>query len=386
MAGVIGPRTTQTDQQSLIRFVDDMIDVLSPETVPFLKLIGIDGEEGTNPKLEWMEDELLGESVKLAADVSDTDFGLNVGAGNVHHFQKGTVLLVQDAARTKREYMWVVQDPSPGNGFIVVARAIDDGTAQTFSANDDIFILGIAVAEGDTNPPVKGTTTVNFKYNNFQIFETTYIVSKRQSETPYYYAESDPDYQLEKALKEVMIKLENQAILGVRKDAGAAPANVPAQMGGIDYFITTNVTDLGGNPLTETSLLDHLDKLYKAVGLDNMGKVILCNSWVKRKIASFYDNRMRTQRKDEYGGNVVNEIDTDFGVIDVLMMNRIPQDTLFVVNPKFLKIHPYRGSRFYDEELAKTSANIVKHIYGDYTLKVKNEKAMGKIVRISTSS
>lgn len=396
-----GSQTGTTDLGLKRRQVDHLIDILSVEEVPLLKLFGLDGDPGITDYLEWYDDELAGEETLALAGSTIIGSGagtkIKVSADAIYYFQKGNVLRVSKASdRSLAEYMWVSADPDTVNNEVTVIRAADGGTPRTdFAANDVVQIVGIAVAEG-SDPPSSALIKPKRYWNTFQIFETSYEVSHRAANTPLLHAKSDVDYQLAKKFKELMVKLEHTVMLGQRSE-GANGA--PAMTGGIDFFINptdSTVSDLAGAALTEKALNDFLQTIWEKVGPAHMGKVLVCNAWAKRKISGFYapaqtggsnaDAVLRVSRKDRTLGRVVDTIETDFGKFKVLLHYRCPKNAIYLINPEYISVHPYTNSAFYDEELARTKAAVTKHLYGDYSVKVKNVKTMGKITKFSLTN
>lgn len=79
-------------------------------------------------------------------------------------------------------------------------------------------------------------------------------------------------------------------------------------------------------------------------------------------------------------GIAVNTIETDFGVLNIVIDRALPADALVIVSleqvdPVFLSI-PNKGVLF-EEELAKTGATDKTQIYGEIGLKYGNEAAHG---------
>jgi hypothetical protein len=117
-----------------------------------------------------------------------------------------------------------------------------------------------------------------------------------------------------------------------------------------------------------------------------MGKLILCGGWIKRKINSWFAPMAQMKRAETTGGVVIDQIDTDFGTIGVKVLNRIPANTLYIINPEFIKIHPYKGLAFKQYQLASDGASDINMVYGVYTLSCKNQQSMSVIYNLSTSS
>lgn len=386
------------------RQVHELIDIMSPTSVPFLKLVGIDGEAGKNPKFEWLEDRLLAESSAIAGGaVTATATTLNVTAGDGIHFQPGMLIKVTDNSDTTNfdaEYMYVTAVTTDA---LTVVRAVGllltgawttPGTTglASLTTGDTIFIVGLANYE-NSNAPVKSSRDFTIPYNFFQAFDTSYQMSYIANKTQAYGVQQGEDArELEKAFKEVTVKLENAAFLGIRHDTDTSPTGAPRLMGGLDYYLDTLTLDngqynanLSGAQLTEKDLNDMLQNRFYEVGPENMGKTIICGAWNKRRINDMFAPYASTTRNERTGGVLVDTLDTDWGPIDVLMSFRCPRNKIYLVNLDFIKIHPYDGLAFFDEEKASSGAYRVHQIYGVYTMSFRNVRAMGLIKGTATS-
>lgn len=376
MAVIAGARSTATDSNAQRRQIDDQIENVSPKETPFLKLVGINGFVGTNPKYEWEEDALL----EVASTVADNPLTagattLNVAAATGPNFQIGNILKIES------EYLYVTAVAADA---LTVVRGVAGSVAASHNQGTPVDIVGIALNE-NTDSPAKGTTTFSFPFNYFQLFDAAFQVSDRQNNTNIYGMRTrDYDYQVGKTFKELAIKLERACFHGQR---AAAAANVPQMMGGIEYFITQNVKDLAGAALSEKDLNDSLQDAFYKVGLQNLGRTIICGAWLKRKISSFYAPYAQMRRSERRGGVVVDTIETEFGDVDVLgPYIWAPKDRLYIVNLDFVSVGHYKGGAWYDEPLPANGPYKKGHVAGDYTMCVKNDKAHMLIKGVSTTS
>jgi hypothetical protein len=387
------------------RIVDELIEILSPSDIPLIKLIGF-GEEFDGPKIEWMTDDILKEKVAMVGSctlgasttVLDSSY---IATSDIVHFQVGTLLRCPvDGGFTTQpsvwEYMWVTDKTvdtsitvirgvySALSGTGVIAEASQHVEANLDDTDSAYFeIVGLALAE-NIDTPTKGTLKPEFYYNLFQIFDQKYQTSWRQENTKMLGSNQSEDEQLAKAMLELNVKLENSIMFGHRQ---TTTAGVPPTFGGVDYWLTSHVTDMNAAALEEKDLLDVLQTLYYDVGPSNMAKTILCGPWVKRKINSWYSPSLQMTRKETKGGVIIDQVETDFGTIGVKMLNRIPASRAYLVNLDMMSIHPYKGhGRWEDSELSRQGPYTVHELYGDYSFKVKNERAMAVIKEISTIS
>ena len=238
---------------------------------------------------------------------------------------------------------------------------------------------------------LRGTPIASTKYNYCQISRTAVGVTFRQNDADVYgRSGSDIDAQMATALSQLMVGLDQDIIEG-RRHPGTAAAD-PGTFGGLDYFIdtgvdsATNVTDLSSAALTEKTLADLFQSVFYKVG-NNMGKVLLVDAWTKRKINAFWQPGVRQTRSENVIGTVVDKIATDFGEFEVFMHQGVPKGKAFLINPSYVELGHYgsRG-RWNTRPLPVTNDTVEEEIYGDYTLKVKNAVAMGKIQEISQSA
>jgi len=116
---------------------------------------------------------------------------------------------------------------------------------------------------------------------------------------------------------------------------------------------------------------------------------LLCNSAQKRAITTAYvtaGNYVQKILTGNIGGVRVDQIDTDFGTLNVMMDRQMPQNQLAIVSmemcqPVFLEI-PGKG-HFFSEPLARTGSADKVQIYGETGLAYGNEKAHAKIVNLA---
>jgi hypothetical protein len=117
-------------------------------------------------------------------------------------------------------------------------------------------------------------------------------------------------------------------------------------------------------------------------GLINGTGTLLTNSSQKvavtKAIASAFGKAQPV--RGNIGGVNVTEIETDFGVLSVMIDRAMPQDALALVTleelaPRFLNI-PGKGS-FFVEELAKTGASSKSQLYGEIGLELGAENHHG---------
>ncbi len=400
----------QTASGAAVRDVSPLIQIMSPEEIPLLKLIGIDGEVGTNPKKEWLEDVLLAETTALADTggttvvSSATNTALVVTAGEGFNLQVGMLVKVTLATDASIfEYMYIRANVSADKWTVIrgvlysnAGTVLTDGTGYgSFLTGNVVDVVGLANTD-NTDAPAMGTTDLTIQSNFYQSFDQYYQLSDMATNTAIYgVPEGDESREFDKAMKQIMVKLDKTAFQGVRTDQATVNGQtVPRLMGGLDFYLNNAMSGtsylayhatLANAQLTEKDLNDMLQDRYYTVGAENMGKTVILGAWNKRRVNDMFAPYARTTRNERVGGVVVDTVETDFGLIDVLSSLRCPKSSVYLVNLDFLSIHPYKGLAFFDQELARNGAYTKRQIFGVYSMVVRNAKAQGCIRLTATS-
>jgi hypothetical protein len=357
---------------------------MSPLDVPFLKLIGgIDQFTCDNPKVEWQKDDLWTGSLTVSSTTGFTDTAqttLYLNASSAYQLQLGTVIQIDD------ELMWVTAVASATTA--TVTRGYAGSTAATHSTALTVYLAGIAVAE-NADSPYRGTPIYSFPYNWVQVFDAAIQSSFINENTNYYGEKPTLDRLLAFTLKQQTALLEAAAIRGLRGVAADMSATEPSSMGGLRQYINptdSNVTDLAGAAITEKNINDLLQTIFEKVGAENMAKTIICNAWVKRKISGFYEPHVRLNQGETTGGVAIDKLETDFGTINVALVQRCPPERAYFINPDFIEVGHYKNLQFAEYDLAVSGGYKRRHLYGVYSMVVKNEEAQGLIDNISTTA
>lgn len=136
--------------------------------------------------------------------------------------------------------------------------------------------------------------------------------------------------------------------------------------------------------LATTDIDDLLQLAYDNGGISNQETAtLLCNSVQKRAITAAYADAygkavLIPENNRRVGGVNVQTIETDFGVLNIMMDRHMPQDAIAVVSleqlkPVFLNV-PGKGT-FFEEPLAKTGSSDDVQLYGEIGLAYGSERA-----------
>jgi hypothetical protein len=169
--------------------------------------------------------------------------------------------------------------------------------------------------------------------------------------------------------------------------ASANTFSVSLTKGGAAVNITVDGTVIWneGVALTKTMIDTLLQSAYDSGGLmEGETRTLLVPSSQKLAVTAAYTaaGYVQKQLDGNVGGVNVNRIDSDFGVLNVMVDRHMPQDTIAAVSleqcrPVYLEV-PGKG-HFFEEPLAKTGATDRNQLYGEVGLDYGNQQAHAKL-------
>jgi Family of unknown function (DUF5309) len=370
MAVQVGRRDTYESVVGTRYDIEDLVYMISPFDVPFIGTYGTDrgsvigSEDTVQTKVEWLEDELVPGSDALAATAVTAATFITVA--NQDYFKTNDLLRIDD------EYLRV-SDYGVTSDTLLVERSWGTPAADQHEDAATVLILGTLPVEGDD--PVAG---INFNrtqpYNITQIYQDEVEVTRTEEKKGKYGVQSEAAYQISKRLKEGAIKLERNLILGTRADD---TTNKRRSMGGLDYYIATNVdsstTDIGSD-----NLLDEMQAVFNAGGNTDL---LAVGGTQKRKISAWDADDIRLGRDDNVRGAVVDWFDSDFGRCYMLLDRWVPTRFAFGLEMQYISLVWF--DRFFTEMLAKTGDRQQWEVIHEVSLKVRNEKAHFKFTALT---
>ncbi|MFE1358851.1 SU10 major capsid protein [Streptomyces harbinensis] len=198
----------------------------------------------------------------------------------------------------------------------------------------------------------------------------------------------EADWQIRQSLMQIARDIEQTFITGTF--AQPADNTAPRRTRGILEAIETNAIDADGAALTHDTVIDLLQAVWEAGGIqESETAALMCNGFQKRMLTKLFVTDANYQEQTRtVGGVSVSQIITDFGVLNVMLNRYMPSDTVAAVSlgqcaPVFLEI-PGKGFLF-AEPLAKVGAADRVQLYGEIGLEYGNEKAHGKITGLATA-
>lgn len=369
------PITSYSDVTAHKQVISDYISLIDPSDVPVVSYFGLEGDPGKfalqnwpGPAYTWLEDDLAALADALGANVADTDV-VTITVVDATKFHNGHIILA-DA-----EQMWVSAVNTTTNVLTVTRNY--GGTLATHASDGVVTIIGMARLEGDDSDDDYKTDVVTGD-NYTQIFQAGIKVSRTMSKISQWGIAGEYEYQRNKKVPELSRLIEKAFFLGQGK---AGSATTPRAFYGVIALITTNTSTLSTAALTRDNLEDAVQTCWNYGGKPDL---IICGAWVRRKISSFYEASVRTERSESRGGVVIDFIETHFGTLQVLMSRWCPTDHLFILESDhvgFLAFDP-----FFSEPLAKDGDYERGEVLGEFGFVLRNEKAHAYIKGISITS
>ena len=296
---VTGTRGTNSINQ-IQRVIDiprNMIPLLDdPDATPLIVITKqMSAKEAINPDFNWLEDDIKTRSLvnTVARDAVQTDVTLSLA--DTAFLTIGDVLKVVGTGETM-----LVTAINYGTGAVTVTRSI--GTSSDILAlNAELLIVGNANAEGaDIRTLVSTASTTRTNY--CQIFRNPYGVTETLNASELY-SGNDLAFKRQKKLKEHLIEIESAILFGERAldTSGAQPVRYT---GGILEFVTSNVSNIGGIPLSETLFEAFLRSAFR---YGSTKKYLLASPLLCSIINSFSSGRLETSVGDETYGVKIKE-------------------------------------------------------------------------------
>jgi len=374
MAVLDQPLKTTFDNEIDWRIIPDYIDMQEYRDVPLQMILGLDSARSKfslmrdGYKIEWIEDELNANADQLAAAIAD-DSATSITVDDGSKFQPGHIILIES------EYLWVSAVNTTTN-VLTVTRGFS-GTAASHADNTAVYIRGMARLEGDDADYI-GRRETTQPYNYTSIFQQGLSMSRTKMQTD---SHGQPmgawQYQVDKAVPELMRMLEFQLFHGARK------ADTPVRsMGGLPTFVTQ--TQAAGGAITKATIDAAMQKCFEG---GSNPSVFVCNHEVAGDIYKLYDGNTSLLRvgtdENKQGLPEVTGIYTQFGEVAIVMDKWCPTSDAYILDPSRIglyTLHPWSWA-----ELAKSGDSRKAEVVGEFSLAVsKGASGHTRITGITT--
>lgn len=350
---------------------------------PMTNLIDSDSESAYVVTQEFTDERYPPTTDPLAANALIGDGTITVTNGQ--KFQ------VYHLIQVDSEIMWVTA--IAGNVLTVTRGGSIGSTAAAHTSGATVYIVSTATPENvaaAASVTTVGDTTVNY----MQIFQKAIKVSERQDNAGSYLVGKTKDahapskqYAWEMARQfEVLARERENAIWRGVPFAGSA--SLPSTMGGIPAFITTNVTDLAGQPFTPMQVMDAVQSTWDAGGPTNISRTIIGGAIARRALSSFYKVNVQLRTGDKRVSFVVDEIETDLGTMELADANYwIPPSLVVCIDPANYKWRYWAGyGNVHESKLAIDGAYNKGAVTADLTLICGGNRVSWKFTSVATAA
>jgi hypothetical protein len=374
LTGVRGTKYSQGTEASLVRDVADKIYLLQPDDAPLTVFTrGIGGKEvADNPKFEWLEDDLRPGTVTVSGSIG-TSTTIAVSTGQNTRLRVGDILIAPSG-----ESMLVTVITSASD--ITVTRSMGAVTSDTLADGDQLVIAGNAMVEG-SDAAASVYTKKETLYNYIQIFKDTVTLTEVQDASKSY-GGNDRKYQQMKKAIEHKRAIEQAFLLGDRFEETTAEAR--RGTGGLNFFITTNVTNVGG-VLTESDFEDFCRTLFRySPAMSSPKKLMLANPIMISGINFWAKNALQISQSEKSYGIRIATYRSGHGDLDIVRHWLLADlsdwdDYSFFLDPANVK---YRNLPGLDTKLhLDTGAKSISSFQDEYRtycgLQVMQEKTHG---------
>ena len=379
MPVIPGTKGYLSDSADHVLDLSNGLDFLNPtqDGISFLKKLGTNGTPAKSVKYEWTETDLAprGEVVTLAD-----------GTGTTMTVADSGLYQQNDLFRVENEVVRITSGGAgsahPSATTVTIVRGYAGTTGALHAAKFGVS-LGSADPEG-ADAPVGINDAGRRLFNYVQTF--TRGVSLTNDEIAQLTTEgANPlNGQVERRFIELNRMLARSVIYDSRWEDTTNKIHV---MGGLKYYIVSNVTNVAG-ALSIAAIDAQILNIVLAGGDP---KMILVSPTVKQKLDALDNNKQMLGKRERTGGGLVTNtwqsgvLDHD---LDVVVDHTIMTDELWILDQDNMEIKPLSNNgvsgAFHVEDSTKPGADREDRVIrGKYTLKVNQQKAFAYLYGIA---
>ena len=330
------------------RDIEEKIHLVRPSANPLIAFTGSNAKYATRSttsrKFEWQRD--AAENPWTTTTTTGTGDGPFTVA-NALPFQISDVLYCPET-----EEQFLVSAVSYSGNTITFTGGRAYGTAQGTNTQDSAVALvsgyhfvKVGNARGEKAVvPAGRFTELTQPWNWCQLFMETIELTK-DAEKASLYGGSLRDNEYAKRMIEFNQALEFQAYFGRRHMDNVAALGQEYVTGGIKWFASTNVFDLGGEAMTEALLISKAEDVFAYGDSDN--RLLICSPKFLARVANWGTNALRVAPTDKTFGFAVKEYLTPHGTFTLakcqnlknfpMNTNSLSGDGIFIIDPSQVK-------------------------------------------------
>ncbi len=287
--------------------MDPKIINISADVAPLQVLIKKLGNVKTWGRADYthMEDDMLPTVVTTSTSYLSTDTTITVTSTHAARLTVGTILKSLRTTELLR-----VTGVNTGTDAITVTRGAAATTAAALNSAEELQILGFSDTEGNTSPE-SVTSEPTIKTNYMQCMRTAVEMSGRDLNSENY-GEDEWARAWKLAAEAHALKYEKSYLF----NNGVQSTN-PTITGGVEYFVTTNVTNVAG-ALTEPVLIDSFMRPLFRRNYSQSSVFVMAGELFCRALDGFGRDQIRYDPADTVAGIAIGRYRSSFGEIKII--------------------------------------------------------------------
>ncbi len=359
---------------------------LEPRKTPILTKIWSNETVEQRP-FYWGQSQLVAVETVLGSAVTNSATTLPAATGTGVILQKYMMLEIQDYISgsttildpNRREIVWVSAEPSGDNATVARGQSGTSGIAHDQGAR--VNIIGVAAPELQYH--TIAPTTRGFQYYNYvQRFEGGVKADIAAQNMPTWENPTNAmlsDFEREQVKQKYLVEM---AFWRGGRQAGDPSTPLPATMGGIDTFMTTNVYNLANANLTPRILENALRDLARKTDGGPEGITLLMSYNTAAIFDALLDPIRMATADDTTVSLYTEKVKYRFGTYDIAVSHNCYDGVVYGIRWENLKIRPFKGANWHItwRKGQDHGADFdEKYCSGDMTLQVMREASQFKL-------
>lgn len=365
--------------------VSDWAMALEPRRTPLLSRITKSDAVSQRP-FYWGQSKRVAVETTLSGAHNNSTTTLNVASGTGVILQKYMILEIINFASgsttvldpTRREIVWVSAEPVADAATIVRAQSGTSGIAHDAAAK--VIVIGTAEPELQTH--TIGPVTRGFQFYNYvQRFEEGVKADKAAQNMPTWEHKNNPMISDFEELQLKQKYLVEMAVWRGGRQAGDPSTPLPATMGGIDTFLTTNVYNLAAARITPRILETGLRDLAKNTEGGPEGIELFMSYNTAAIFDALIDPIRMATATDTTLSLTVDSVKFRFGTFRITVSHNCFDNVIYGLRVANLAVRPFRGLNWHVSQKQGEmhgSDTDEKYISADLTFQLEKEASMFK--------
>jgi len=316
-----------------------------------------------------LEDDIMQQWVEVISFDTDGD-GTGVTLGTA----EASLLVAGQTLYNPRTFEVLKVDSVDSTTDVTLTRGFGSSDATTLVAADELYIMPMADTDNNTAPAAKSIEPAIYQ-NYCQIAKASVDISGRDLETKYVNGE-ELAYHTKKQLENFQLQKERAFLFGARNTSS------PTATGGLKYYISTNLTNIGGS-LTDATVNTELKKFHRRnQGQSSSNLVMFAGELCLDAFDSLGRAYMTTRPDDKVLGIAINRLRSSHGELAVAKHGQLAVQSdvagyAFLVNLDKIEMVQFgsRGMKHFEHIETPGTDGRKDYFLSDFGVALKTEKS-----------